>query len=84
MAKPLKISKRVRKELEKVGGYRVSRGGRHIKIYVDNTLVGISPSCLSGDGQTSGYAENNVIATIRRVAGSRNPQVASGKGHSNV
>lgn len=84
MAKPLKISKRIRRELEKVGGYRVTRGGRHFKIYVDNTLVGISPSSLTGDGQTSGYAENNVIATIRRVAGGRNLQVAAGKGCSNV
>jgi len=68
MSKQLKLPKLVRKELEAVGNYRLRRGKRHIHIYVKDRFIGIAPHCVSGDGQTSGYAIGNVVAQIRRAA----------------
>jgi hypothetical protein len=68
MSRRLKIPKRVRQELEAVGNYRLRRGKRHIHIYVNEQFVAIAPHCVSGDGQTSGYAIGNVLAQIRRAA----------------
>lgn len=70
MTKRLKIPKRVKKALEAVGNYRLHRGKRHIHVYVNGQLAGITPHCVSGDGQVHGNGEKNVIAKIKRLGNS--------------
>lgn len=67
MTKRLKIPKRVKKALEAVGNYRLRRGKRHIHVFVNGHFAGVTPHCVSGDGQVLGHAENNVIAQIKRL-----------------
>lgn len=69
MSKRLKVPKKVAQALEAVGNYRLRRGKRHIHIYVNGQFAGITPHCVSGDGEPFGKTLNNTQSQIKRLGG---------------
>jgi len=65
--KRLKVPKRIQEALNGATNYRLKRGKRHIRIFVNDRFVGIAPHCVSGDGHSDGYGQDNVIAQIKRA-----------------
>ncbi|WP_276122663.1 hypothetical protein [Pararhizobium qamdonense] len=63
------LPKKTRRVLEELGDcWRLDEGAKHIRIFVNETMAGIVPKKVRGDGGMPGRSELNVIAQIRRAA----------------
>ncbi|OCP21959.1 MULTISPECIES: hypothetical protein [unclassified Ensifer] len=64
------LPKKTRKTLEDIGNcWRLEVGSKHIRIIVNETMAGIVPKRVRGDGSgLPGRQELNVISQIRRAA----------------
>jgi len=60
------VPKRIYHALEATDDFAITRGKRHLRIFVKGEFCGIVPHCVSGDNTSRYRAERNLIAQIKR------------------